>query len=47
MKYLPPVYLTTNDEDELKHMTLNFEKTLKKYDVDYQIKYFKKRKKKN
>lgn len=43
MKDLPPTFLTTSDEDELRHMTLNFEKTLKKYDVECQIKYFEKR----
>ena len=43
MKDLPPTFLTTSDEDELRHITLNFEKTLKKYVVDYQMKYFEKR----
>jgi acetyl esterase/lipase len=43
MKDLPPVYLTTGDEDELRHMTLNFEKTLQKYGVEYRMKYFNKK----
>jgi len=43
MKDLPPTFLTTSDEDELRHMTMNFEKSLKKYDVGYQMKYLKKR----
>ncbi|MEI8200400.1 MAG: alpha/beta hydrolase [Eubacteriales bacterium] len=43
MKDLPPVFLTTNDEDPLRHMTLNFEKTLKKNGVEYKLKYFKKK----
>lgn len=44
MKDLPPVYLTTNDEDKLKKMTLKFEKTLQKYGVKYKLKHFKKSK---
>lgn len=43
MKDLQPTFLTTSDEDELRHMTLNFEKTLKKYSVEYRMKYFEKR----
>lgn len=43
MKCLPPIFLTTSDEDELRHMTLNFEKTLEKYGVEYKMKYFKKK----
>lgn len=42
MKDLPPVFLTTSEEDELCNMTLNFEKTLKKYNVKYQLKYHQK-----
>lgn len=44
MKDLPPVFLTSNDEDPLRHMTLNFEKTLKKNGIVYKLKYFKKKK---
>lgn len=43
MKGLPPVFLTTSEEDELSFMTLDFEKILKKYDVKYQMKYFKRK----
>lgn len=43
MKSLPPIFLTTSDEDELRKMTLNFEKTLKKYGVEYKMKYFNKK----
>jgi len=43
MKDLPPVFLTTSEEDPLRHMTLNFEKTLKKNGVEYKLKYFKKK----
>ncbi len=39
---LPPTFLSTSDEDELRHMTLNFEETLKKYGIDYQLKYYQK-----
>jgi|GEM_PF-2288576 len=42
MRDLPPVFLATSDEDELRYMTLNFENTLKKHNVRYQMKYFKK-----
>jgi len=44
MKDLPPVFLTSNDEDPLRHMTLHFEKTLKKNEVEYKLLYFKKKK---
>lgn len=43
MKDLPPVFMTTNEEDPLRHMTLNFEKTLQKNGVEYKLKYFKKK----
>lgn len=39
MKDLPPVFLTTSDQDALRSMTLSFEKTLKKYNVAYQLKH--------
>ncbi len=39
---LPPTFLSTSDEDELRHMTLNFEETLKKHGVDHQLKYYQK-----
>jgi acetyl esterase len=42
MKELPPIYLTTSDEDELRKMTLDFKKTLEKQNITYQLKYFKK-----
>lgn len=42
MKDLPPTFLTTSDEDELRHMTLNFQKTLEKYSVKHRMKYFEK-----
>jgi acetyl esterase/lipase len=42
MKNLPPIFLTTSDEDELRHMTLNFEKSLIKYGVKHKMKYFEK-----
>lgn len=43
MKDLPPNFLTTSDEDELRSMTLKFEKTLKKYNVEYKMKYYKRK----
>lgn len=43
IKDLPPTFLTTSDEDELRDMTLSFEKVLKKHHVEYQMSYFKKR----
>ena len=46
MKELPPIFLSTSDEDELRKMTLNFENTLKKYGVTYKLKYFEKGKNK-
>ena len=38
----PPIFLATSEEDELRHMTFNFEKILKKYNVEHQIRCFKK-----
>jgi acetyl esterase/lipase len=46
MKELPPVFLSTSDEDELRKKTLNFKNTLEKYGVTNQMKYFKKGKSK-
>lgn len=42
IKDFPPTFLTTSDEDELRFMTLNFEKTLKQHNIPYKMKYFKK-----
>jgi acetyl esterase/lipase len=42
MKELPPIYLTTSDEDELRKMTLDFEKTLERQNLTYKLKYFRK-----
>lgn len=44
MKYLPPVFMTSGVEDELKQMTLSFEKVLKKFNIKYKLKFFKKKK---
>lgn len=43
IKDLPPTFLATSDEDELRHMTLSFEKVLKSHNVTYQMKYFEKK----
>lgn len=43
---LPPVFLSTSQEDELKSMTLDFERTLQKHGVPYRLRYFKKGQKK-
>lgn len=43
IKELPPTFLTASDEDELRQMTINFENTLKKHNIKYQMKYFLKR----
>jgi acetyl esterase/lipase len=42
IKDLPPTFLSTSEEDLLRGMTLNFENTLKKYNVKYSLKYFNK-----
>ncbi len=43
MKDLPPFFLATSDEDELRNMTLNFGRTLRKYGVKYKMKYYEKK----
>lgn len=43
IKDLPPTFLATSDEDELKDMTLSFEKVLKSRHVTYQMKYYERR----
>lgn len=43
MKNLPPVFLTTSEEDELSYMTYSFEETLKKYNVKHKLKYYDKK----
>lgn len=40
MRGLPPVFLTTCDEDELREMTLQFGNTLREYHVPHEMKYF-------
>lgn len=42
IKELPPVFLATSDEDELRGMTFDFERTLKKHGVAYELKCFEK-----
>ena len=42
MKELPPTYLTTSDEDELRKMTLDFAKILEGQNLTHKLKYFKK-----
>lgn len=37
---LPPCFLITSEDDNLKHYTLNFEKALKKQQVSYELLYF-------
>jgi len=37
IKELPPVFLATSEEDELKNMTLAFEKELQRHQVAYQL----------
>jgi len=43
MKDLVPTLLTTSDKDELRQMTLDFEKVLQKHGVEYQMVYFNKK----
>lgn len=43
MKNLVPTLLTSSDEDELRQMTLDFEKVLQKYGVKYEMVYFNKK----
>ena len=46
MVILPPVFLSTSQEDELRDMTLDFERTLQKNGIPYQLKYLQKEKNK-
>lgn len=40
IKDLPPVFLATSEEDELRFMTLGFERVLKRYNVKYMLKNY-------
>jgi hypothetical protein len=42
MAALPPIFLSTSDEDQLHRMTLDFARVLKANGVVYRLKYFKK-----
>lgn len=44
IKDLPPIYLSSSDEDKIRDMTLNFARTLEENKVKYRLKYFKKNK---